>query len=258
MTEIRYALLDPTGNQTILVESEVPPECQPSVARQIMDLEPEAEQAGFVRARPGGISLRMAGGEFCGNAAMSAAALYAFENGIAEGTIPVTVSGTPDPVAVTVSALPDGRMKGRVEMPRPVSVGEEDLPGGMRAPVVRFHGISHVILESPLDRETAERLAPVWCRGLNAESAGIMMFDREAGSLVPLVYVPTAGTLFWENSCASGTTAVGAFLAAKEGSVSLDLRQPGGTLHVESDADGKLFLTGTVRLRVRRTASVLI
>ena len=32
----------------------------------------------------------------------------------------------------------------------------------------------------------------------------------------------------------------------------------GGTLHVESDTDGKLFLTGTVRLRVRRTASVLI
>ncbi len=252
MKEIRYALLDPTGNQTVLVESEVPPAAQPSAAAQIMRQEPDAEQVGFYAARRNGAALRMAGGEFCGNAAMSAAVLFALEKDIADGTVSVAVSGQPEPTAVRVSALPDGSMRGAVAMPRPVSVGEERFPDGIRRPVVRFPGISHVILTSPLPRAEAEALAPLWCGHLRSASLGIMTYDRAAGTLLPLVYVPAAGTLFWERSCASGTTAVGAFLASKEGAVSLSLRQPGGTLRVETAADGRLVLTGTVRLRYRR------
>ena len=137
-------------------------------------------------------------------------------------------------------------------MPLPVSVGEEAFPDGASRPVVRFRGIAHVILETPLSRTDAETLAPVWCRALNAVSLGIMTLDRHAGTLLPLVFVPSAGTLCWENSCASGTSAVGAFLAAKEGAVSLSLRQPGGTLRVDAE-EGRLRLTGKVRLRYRRT-----
>lgn len=252
MKDVRYALLDPTGNLTVLVESEVPPENQPSLAGRIMAREPDAEQAGFVSPCPGGIAMRMAGGEFCGNATMSAAALFALDHGITDGVIPVAVSGQLDPVPVRVSALPDGSMRGEVSMPLPVSVGEEAFPDGASRPVVRFHGIAHVILETPLSRTDAETLAPVWCRALNAVSLGIMTLDRHAGTLLPLVFVPSAGTLCWENSCASGTSAVGAFLAAKEGAVSLSLRQPGGTLRVDAE-EGRLRLTGKVRLRYRRT-----
>ena len=255
MTDVRYALLDPTGNQTVLVESPVPAESQPLIAGQIMEREPDAEQVGFLSPRPDGVSMRMAGGEFCGNAAMSAAVLYAMDRGIREGVIPVAVSGTPEPVSVRVSGLPDGSVRGTVSMPLPLSVKEESFPGGKRYPVVRFHGISHVILESPLPRAEAEAAAPVWCGYLGAESVGLMMYDRAAKTLAPLVHVPAADTLFWENSCASGTTAVGAFLAEKEGAVSLSVRQPGGTLHIERTAGG-LYLTGTVRFRYRRTVSL--
>ena len=262
MKEIRYALLDPTGNLTVLVESEIPPEKQPSVAARIMEYEPSAEQVGFLSPRFEGVAMRMAGGEFCGNAAMSAAALFALDHGIADGTVSVAVSGEPAPVTVCVSALPDGSMRGEEEMPRPVSVGEERFPDGATRPVVRFHGISHVILETPLERDEAEKLAPVWCRFLGAASLGIMTVNltvdrlRGAGTLLPLVYVPAAGTLFWENSCASGTTAVGAYFAAKEGVASLSLRQPGGVLRVDAAEDGGLRLTGTVRLLHRRTVEV--
>ena len=82
---------------------------------------------------------------------------------------------------------------------------------------------------------------------------GIMLFDREAGTLAPLVYVPAAGTLCWERSCASGTTAVGAYLASAGSPISLSLKQPGGILRIEADPSGDLFLTGTVRLIRRRT-----
>ena len=273
MKEIRYALLDPTGNRTILAETPVAPGEQPYAAKQIMAREPDAEQAGFVSPSPDGhgIGLRMAGGEFCGNAAMSAAVLYALDRGIAEGTVRVSVSGTPGPVEVVVSSLAEGTMRGTVAMPRPLSVGEELLPGGGRYPVVRFAGITHVIVETPhspdsphapqlpFPRETAEELAKQWCAALGSASLGILALDltgRDNGTLVPLVYVPAADTLCWENSCASGTTAVGAYLAARKGPVSLSLRQPGGTLRVEASSDGGLYLTGTVRLCRRSTIRV--
>ena len=254
--EIRYTVLDPTGNITILAESPVPAEEQPSVAGNLMALEPDAEQTGFLSAGENGPVMRMAGGEFCGNAAMSAAVLYAADQGIREGTVRVAVSGTPEPVAVEVSALPDGSMRGVIAMPLPVSIREEQFPDGRVLPVVHFVGISHVIMETAPDRAEAEKLVREWCSFLKAESLGLMMLDRDAGRLTPLVYVPGAGTLFWENACASGTTAVGAYLADKEGIRSLSLHQPGGTLQVEKTADGKLLLTGTVRIRYKRTARI--
>ena len=256
MKKIQYALLDPTGNRTILVESPVPVPEQPAVASKLMELEPSAEQVGFLTVNGEEVAMRMAGGEFCGNATMSAAALTAIDRGISDKSLSVSVSGTPEPVAVHVTALEDGRMRGTVNMPMPVGIKTETFPGGEVFPVVRFEGICHVIVESPLSREAAESLAPKWCRYLNADAVGIMLLDREAETLAPLVYVPAANTLCWENSCASGTTAVGAYLAAREGSVSVSLKQPGGSLHIETDAEGRLLLTGTVRLLHRRTAEI--
>ena len=255
---IEYALFDPTGNTTLLVETPVPALSQPIVAQKLMALEPAAEQVGFVfPGKEGTIRLRMAGGEFCGNASMSAAALALDRAGRREGTVAVRVDGTDEPVPVVLTALPDGARRGAVTMPRPLSAVTEELPGGHRLPVVRFPGIVHVICENALSRDAAEALAPDWCRSLNAEALGLMLFDRARSCLAPLVYVPAAGTLCWETSCASGTTAVGAWLAAESGQpVDLSLAQPGGTLAIAADADGGLLLTGTVRLLRRGTADI--
>ena len=73
---LSYALLDPTGNMTLLAETPVPEAAQPLTAKRLMALEPATEQVGFVSKTEDGIGLRMAGGEFCGNASMSAAVLY--------------------------------------------------------------------------------------------------------------------------------------------------------------------------------------
>ncbi len=256
MREIQYVLLDPTGNRTILVESSVPIAEQPRIAAKLMELEPTAEQVGFFSINGGRTCLRMAGGEFCGNAAMSAAALTAMDRGIDDRTVYVTVTGTPDPVAVSVKRLSDGSLQGTVTMPQPVRIGTETFPDGEAFPVVHFDGICHVIAEAPLSRERAEMLAPYWCRYLNTDALGIMLFDREEQTLSPLVYVTVPETLFWEHSCASGTTAVGAFLAAQSARVSLSLKQPGGTLHIETDDEGRLLLTGTVRLLCRHTVNI--
>ena len=258
MREYRIALMDPTGNITLLVESPVPADEQPVVAARLAALFPGTEQTGFLY--PGrydaDIALRMAGGEFCGNAAMSAGALHAMTRGEG-GVMNVRVYGTAEPVRVDVTDLGNGAWRGAVDMPRPVSVRRETMPGGGEFPVVRFDGIAHVIVELPMDRPAAEKAAPAWCERLHADAVGLMFLDRAAGALAPLVYVPAAGTLCWERSCASGTTACGAYLAAESGGeVTLPLRQPGGTLTVTAAPDAAPRLTGAVRCLRRETAAV--
>ena len=255
MTTLHYYMIDPTKNITALAETPVPPASRPFAAARIMAEEPDCEQVGFVyRNAAGEPCLDMAGGEFCGNASMSAAVLYLLRKGRDGGEVTVHVSGTPEPVPITAERGPDGTWRGGVVMPKPLSVGRERFSDGTEWPVVRFPGITHVILETEMVQTEAERLAPVWCRELESEALGLMFLDRERGILKPLVYVPSADTLFWESSCASGTTAVGAYLAAESGTaVRMPLKQPGGALEIEADPDGKLILKGTVRL-VRQAA----
>lgn len=269
---VRYVILDPTGNITALVRDPVERDCQPEVARQVMNLHPEVEQVGFVSAvagdRQAQAELRMAGGEFCGNATMSAAALHVVLAGTAPApgdapmTVPMRVSGTSQLVEVRLSAASDGTFAADVHMPealgvRVVTFSHEGVTGQL--PLVLMEGISHVVIGEPSpfhalldDRASAERAVRAWCHELDADGLGLMFLGGGEPTclLTPLVYVPGSNTVFWENSCASGSAATGRFLAQKKGAaVSLDLQEPGGTLHVSCDVTGEqTWLHGTVRL----------
>ncbi len=153
--EVTYSLFDPTGNITLLVETPIPAAERVAVASKLMELEPRAEQVGFVSQDDADIDIRldMAGGEFCGNATMSAAALAVMRSGRTPkqgDPIGVTVrsSGASGPVTVALKAESDTAYYGSVIMPQPRSI--DDAPftvtGDGRKPViVRFDGIAHVI-----------------------------------------------------------------------------------------------------------------
>ena len=258
MESLRYSIFDPTGNITALVESEVPVEEQPAVAAAIMAEHAAVEQVGFVRFGEGLPSLRMAGGEFCGNAGMSAAALYLLRTGDTGESVSLRVSGAAEPVEIRLRReSPEGFFAG-VRMPPALGVEERHFTfGGCSAklPLVRMQGISHVIIprESPfaalrLDRVAAERAVRLWCAEITAEGLGLMFLEQDR--LTPLVYVPGGGTVFWENSCASGSAATAMVLAHKtQAPVSIALREPAGTLQVESDPlSGITWLWGKTRL----------
>ena len=254
--KLTYSLFDPTGNRTILVQTPVPEAEQPRIAAKLMELEPETEQVGFYQEE-GGIRLRMAGGEFCGNASMSAAVLRATHSETEQLDAAVSVSGAKEPVRASVKLQPEGWWIGTVEMPKPKALTEVLLPGVGTVPVVEFDGIAHVILEQPLPRPLAERSAPEWCEKLSADALGLLFLDMRTGGLTPLVYVPAAGTLCWEKSCASGTTAVGYYLAKQQGEpVTATLRQPGGVLKIAADPDGNLMLTGAVQQLDTKTIDI--
>ena len=254
MNGIEYAVMDPTGNVTILVKTPVPETAQPAIAAALLAVEPAGEQVGFLS--PGGegadLSLRMAGGEFCGNAAMCAAALYCLERGGRGGAVRVRVSGAAEPVTVRVEARSETCWACAEDMPRPAppEIVTLALDGqAFRLPMVRFDGICHLILPGGTDRAFAARAARAWCAALDAPALGLMLLDETAGRMDPLVYVPGGDTLYWERSCASGTAAAGAYLAWKRGApIETALRQPGGFLRVAAAPVGQILLRGAVKL----------
>jgi len=261
-SSLRCSVFDPTGNVTALVESPVEAERQASVAAEIMRRHRRVEQLGFVRFPEGEdvqVELRMAGGEFCGNASMCAAALYLLRRDAssdAEERVLLRVSGAETPVEVLLRREAEG-FRAAVRMPRPLEIAEREFAFGSlrgKLPLVRMQGISHVLIgrESAFfallrDRKAAESAVRELCAALGAECLGLMFL--EGAALTPLVYVPGSGTVFWENSCASGSAAVGMALAARSGAGGeLALRQPGGVLRVVSDGAGETWLHGTTRL----------
>ena len=256
--DLTYLLMDPTGNRTLLITDPVPESSRPAAAAELMKLEPAAEQAGFLSSSKScDIALYMAGGEFCGNATMSAAAYFCMQTCKTEGNILVEASGAPGPVSVRIAAAEKGCWHGTVSMPLPESMQTLSFPDGRTLPVVSFPGISHVILEELMPDAAAEALIKDWCRFLRADALGMLFWDRASESLRPLVYVPAADTLFWESACGSGTSAIGAWLAFQTGrKVQLSLHQPGGLLEVSASPEGMLLLHGTVSLVYKKTAAV--
>ena len=116
MREIRYVILDPTGNLTALVLDPVSGEERTRITAALMD---RCEQVGYlcspekpgVRAR-----LQMMGGEFCGNASMAAAVYLAAGDGLQEDReteIILEVSGADTPVACRARTGMETRFPGK-------------------------------------------------------------------------------------------------------------------------------------------------
>ena len=264
---IKYDIFDPNGNITALVETHVDIREQPAVADEIMKIHPEVEQVGFVYfdpIRPVPAYLRMAGGEFCGNATLSAAALYLLRYKEETDKVRVRVTGVSRSLEVKIKKREDDESSfdAGVEMPKSLGIEKEKLSWESASdtlPAVMMEGITHVIIKNGSslyslkdDKDAAEDAVRDWCMKLGAECLGLMFLDdsEDDMTLTPLVYVPGADTVFWENSCASGSSAVGMYLASEsETMVDIMLKEPGGNLRVTSNPQsGETRLFGSTKL----------
>ena len=188
------------------------------------------------------------------------------ENMPGSAVIRVRVSGAAEPLEVQLRRKDAVSFDAAVTMPPAVGIDELRLADGMlqgsdslSLPIVRMEGIAHVIIEPDSgffglkdDPALAETLLRGWCGVLGAECLGMMFLGDGAAlrPLTPLVYVPGADTMFWENSCASGSAAAGIYLAAQAGTpVDVTFDEPAGRLRVESDPLAKkTVLHGSVIL----------
>lgn len=280
--KISYYKVNPTGNITLIVETPVKRESQAAVAAKLMEKDKAVEQVGFIEkprcgsplkkvryinadeaefnSTPGEYEaiarLQMMGGEFCGNASVSAAAVIVSRLGYDSYALPIEVSGIDEDISVTVKRNADGSFTGTVDMPIPEAIYDYTFINGFDTytfPLVRFPGICHVIINRPFSPVLAEKLIADWCRQLRAEALGLLFLEERSKKLEPLVYVASTGTTVWENSCASGTCAAAAYLAKRKAkSTSASLIQPGGTLKAEA-----VFNSGAVR-SIKLTGSAII
>ena len=250
--EYSYYKIDPTGNITAIVETPAERNMQCRIAGLIMAADKTIEQVGFLEKpqSTASVRLQMMGGEFCGNASISAAALMAHKGGIVSGDIALEVSGADEPLCVKVQKLDGRKYLGTVAMPLPVGIKTARF-GSHELPVVQFPGISHVICDGSLSVFDAEANIRSWCEALNVDALGLMFLD--GSSLKPYVYVRSTDTAVWESSCASGSTACAAYLAARSGEAqTVVLQNPCGELRIKAElsggALGSLLLTGSAEI----------
>jgi diaminopimelate epimerase len=261
--KIRYTVYDPTNNITLLAETPIPRPEHAAAAAELMRLRPEAEQVGFLEppASPAArLRLQMMGGEFCGNATMSAAAYLAERDGLPAGQSAVyrlEVSGAEGVLACRIENR-GAFFRGTVVMPLPEAIGEAVLPSRDSArshsvPAVRFPGITHCIVPADaMTREQAETDLRALCGSLRTDACGILLFDERVSVFTPLVYVVSTDTAVWESGCGSGSAAIGAYLSARSGSSgSFRLRQPGGVMEVSVVWDGVRIVSLTISGEVR-------
>lgn len=259
--EYTVAVLDPAGNVTAIVCSDVPAAERARVAAQILRL-PELgiEQVAFLTApRSGGeIRLEMMGGEFCGNALRCAGFYQALRNGAqGKSCVFAEISGA-DGVQPVMADTAEGTAS--TVMPLPLSV----QPAGwadVQAARVTFSGITHFVIDCAQPDETLVQRAIA--AAPEASAVGAIFLERVCGSIKPVVFVRETASCVAENSCASGSVATAVVLTADfaDGITEIGIGQPGGTLEVGVQrTDGAvtgLSIGGAVRLTQTLTITLL-
>lgn len=258
--EYTVAVLDPAGNVTAIVCSDVPAAERARVAAQILRL-PELgiEQVAFLTApRSGGeIRLEMMGGEFCGNALRCAGFYQALRTGAqGKSCVFAEISGA-DGVQPVMADTAEGTAS--TVMPLPLSV----QPAGwadVQAARVTFAGITHFVIDCAQSNETLVQRAIA--AAPEASAVGAIFLDRAHGSIKPVVFVRETASCVAENSCASGSVATAVVLTADfaDGITEIGIGQPGGTLEVGVQrTDGAvtgLSIGGAVRLTQTLTVTL--
>jgi len=171
-----------------------------------------AEQAGFLI--PENNHFEMAGGEFCGNAARSAAILLSEIQ--RKPRVSFTMSGYNGIVSATVKKT--GKNTYFVECVFPGLLADRrdiTLSNGQHATVVDLGGIVHVVIEAPFPSEknayqAAHRAITRELNFENRSAVGVIWIERVKDSVKihPVVWVKDVDTFFYEQSCGSGTIAV--------------------------------------------------
>ena len=258
--EYTVAVLDPAGNVTAIVCSDVPAAERARVAAQILRL-PELgiEQVAFLtEPRSGGeIRLEMMGGEFCGNALRCAGFYQALRNGEqGKSCVLAEISGA-DGVQPVMADTAEGTAS--TVMPLPLSV----QPAGwadVQAARVTFAGITHFVIDCAQPDETLVQRAIA--AAPEASAVGAIFLDRAHGSIKPVVFVRETASCVAENSCASGSVATAVVLTADfaDGITEIGIGQPGGTLEVgvqrTHGAVTGLSIGGPVRLAQTLTVTL--
>ena len=239
----------------------------------------KAQEAAAAAAKAGLPRMEMCGLEFCGNASRAFGYYAALQQDPPLKEIDVCVSGCDDPLHVWIDADKDFD---RIGMPVPEGIDEIRIPlkdgvgdvcgitdDAIQGRLVHMDGISHLVITSvPSEKARKadhDEMEALFCYlrdqvysmvDRDMPAFGIMYYDPSDTLLTPIVYVRDVDTIYFEGSCASGSTATAYAMAAADKSAgnseTYELRQPAGTLSVEVVRDGDevtaVLLQGSITL----------
>lgn len=230
--EYKCHVVNPAGNITIFVETEVAKEDYIEVANKLLaDKRYQAEQVAFI-CNPimgGEARVEMMGGEFCGNATRAFGYLYLSLNNEQSRTIKVEISGSKEVLDVDVNT----QLKtARTAMPFPLALDELYIYElDITIPIVVMDGITHAII-SDLDEneETTRLILETAKEKLEFDAFGLMYV--KGNTMLPIVYVVDTDSLIYEGSCGSGTMAYTVYLTKDlaDGKHEYSIKQPGGII----------------------------
>lgn len=257
--DLSFYKMCPSGNTTILISNpHIAAPLRAPIANMLMHpLHLQAEQVAYVDMHAKPPHITMMGGEFCGNACRSLAAILAMElktQGSQDGKNfegSMLSSGTDAPVAYRVYQADDGTMNAAIRMPNATMPAVSYVKiNNKNAPIVHLDGIDHLLLDEtdhPQSAEhntaqasTAAREILDQCGLLQSVAAGCIWYQHDiatgACSITPFVHVRETQSLYAETACGSGTLAMALYLAGmtqgatpqNESTVTLHVLQPSG------------------------------
>lgn len=228
--EISYVVVSPGGNDTALINGLIfDAQLRNQINYNIMTENPNVEQVGFYEYSSEYPVLQMAGGEFCGNALRS----YAF----------LLLKGKTGELLFEVSGVKQ-MLKSGIDKDGNIFAEMPILNGNVVKSIqtdmfrVDLEGISHIIVPTTNYASPSERKIEAFkiLTELNLTklipAAGVMFVNttNDQLSVDPVVWVRDIKTLFFETACASGTIAVGIWLAERNNLLnqSISVLQPSG------------------------------
>ncbi len=262
--KINYILANASGNTTAIVTDRFERSEYPRIASELIANEALGiEQVGFIEKPENKTSrsrLQMMGGEFCGNASRSFAAMlvltdpYAPQSGMIK--VPIEISGHNGTLTALIMPIEKNRCIAMIDMPLPLRVIHDENRYLGRISIVEFEGITHIVMwdEKGVNekfiipaREVLEK------HGISPACTGLMFYNKTKNYLEPVVFVEETKTAVRESSCGSGTAAVVCALASmlQTSIPELSIQQPGGTLSASAVFENGIVncgLTGTVEI----------
>ncbi len=252
MHVVPFYKVSPSGNMTILLEGAyLSAHEQHALATQALAAQHlGGEQVGFVDVENG--VLRMAGGEFCGNATRSLGLLMAERAGVlAPGHVwqgSIDTSGFKERLKVIVKMPEVDKVRHGLDVSLHIPILTAPIMHELAKGVVLISlpGISHLLIDAeryPFSPQHWQENAQALRQKYDLEdmpAVGCMWWHATKGPqsqhllcalhMHPVVLVKDPYTLYYENACGSGTLALGLWLQKHSGKEEFFVRQPGGYL----------------------------
>ncbi len=245
MQPIQFHIVWPGGNETAIVKTPVERGSQAAVANMILGQYSSVEQVGYLelpREGTADVHLQMMGGEFCGNAARSAAFLFCNQTG--KQNVALTVSGFAGVVEASATAETAGISLSGKFIRRVQKCAEGVL--------VDLDGIRHIVVRKNFN---PVQLIEQYKESFPAVGVITLQETQKGPSIDPLVWVRETNTSVHESGCGSGSIAAAICLQRKlPFQESFSILQPSGeayeiVLQQKEGVTQRITLGGKVSLK---------